>query len=95
MRGATTDEFRAAGVSERVAAYDISADAVVDLARSQDELVERAATLLLVMPPNQRRSTIEWLLSPDNPERGRRAIDALIESALVLEDEAGLLHRVS
>jgi hypothetical protein len=92
VRGAKADEFRVVDVAERVAPYDFEVRRP-DLAAEPDELVQRAATLLLVMPPNQHRSTIEDLLSPDDPDRGRRAIDALIESAFVEEDSAGHLRR--
>jgi hypothetical protein len=57
-----------------------------------DELGERAVTFLAVMPPRQRRATIEGLVSPNDPERGRRAVDALIEGAFVAEDERGCLR---
>ena len=57
-----------------------------------DDLMERAATLVAVMPPHQRRATIEELVCPHDPRRGQRAIDALIEGALVAEDERGCLR---
>lgn len=57
-----------------------------------DELGERAVTFLAVMPPRQRRATIEGLVCPHDPERGRRAVDALIEGAFVAEDERGCLR---
>ena len=97
MRRADAERYEVAGVSERLAPYDIAgAHEVVGLAsHDDDDLVERAATLLLVMPRNQRRETIEKLLSPNDRERGRRAVDALIESAFAVEDEAGFLRRGS
>ena len=57
------------------------------------ELMQRAALLLKVMPRNQRRETIEEIVSPNDPERGRLAVDALIDSAFVTVDEAGHLRR--
>ena len=57
------------------------------------ELVERAATLLAVMPRNQLRATIEGLLSPNDHERGRRAVDALIDAAFAIEDETGHIRK--
>jgi hypothetical protein len=57
-----------------------------------DDLLERAATLVAVMPPRQRRATIEELVCPHDPERGRHAVDALIEGAFAAEDERGCLH---
>ncbi|HET8969095.1 MAG TPA: hypothetical protein VFN06_06680 [Gaiellaceae bacterium] len=59
------------------------------------ELVERAATLLSVMPRNQLRKTIESLLSPHDLERGRQAVDALIDAAFAVEDETGHLRRLA
>jgi hypothetical protein len=47
------------------------------------------------MPRNQHRHTIEELLSPNDPEKGRRAVDALIEAAFAAEDDAGHLHRIA
>ena len=57
-----------------------------------DELRERAVNLLRRMPRNQRRETIEDLLSPHDLAQGRRAVDALIEAAFVAEDDTGHLH---
>ena len=92
MRGRAqqVDQFHVGGVAERLAQYgapkvpQVSAKAEVDA-----ELVERAATLLAVMPRNQLRKTIEGLLSPNDLERGRKAIDALIDAAYAIEDETG------
>jgi glycerol dehydrogenase-like iron-containing ADH family enzyme len=94
VRGVETEEFHVAGISDRVSPY-VDCVGVDDLSADSDELVERAATLLVVMPPNQRRSTIEQLLAPHDPERARRAVDALIESAYAVEDDAGHLRRAS
>jgi hypothetical protein len=44
------------------------------------------------MPRNQRRETIEDLLSPYDLAQGRRAVDALIEAAFVVEDDTGHLQ---
>jgi len=59
-----------------------------------DELMRRAAMLLSVMPRNQHRETIEDIVSPYDPELGRRAIDALIDSEFVSVDEQGRLRRL-
>jgi hypothetical protein len=56
------------------------------------ELMERAVNLLARMPRNQRRETIEDLLSPYDLDQGRSVVDALIEAALVGEDDSGRLH---
>ena len=92
MRGRAqqVDQFQVSGVAELLAPY--AASIVPDVSESADvdgELVERAATLLAVMPRNQLRKTIEQLLSPNDLERGGRAIDALIDAALAIEDETG------
>jgi hypothetical protein len=55
-------------------------------------LVERAETLLAVMPRNQQRDTLEALIAPSDPDRARRAIDVLIESDVVVEESGGRLR---
>ena len=91
-----SDQFHVSGVAERLTRYetskppDIGDDEAVD-----PELVERAATLLTVMPRNQLRKTIESLLAPHDLERGRQAVDALIDAAFAIEDETGHLRRVA
>ena len=69
---------------------DVSENEEVD-----SELVERAATLLAVMPRNQLRKTIEDLLSPNDLERGRKAVDALIDAAFAVEDETGHVRPIA
>ena len=83
-------------VAGRLAAYDVSTVPELRVPeRVEGELVERAATLLTVMPPNQDRTTIELLLAPYDPERGRQAVDALIAVGFAAEDERGHLRRAS
>jgi hypothetical protein len=95
-RSQDADRFHVTGVAERLAPYDISNfPTVAEHEEVDGDLVERAATLLLVMPRNQRRETIEGLLSPNDPERGRRAVDALIDAAFATEDTAGRLRRIA
>lgn len=91
----TTDAFEVADVAGRLAPYEVanSVDHVEQIDAEVDDLVERAATLLSVMPV-QKRETVEDLLSPNDPEKGRRAVDALIESAFAAEDESGHLRRL-
>lgn len=90
------DQFEVTGVAERLAAYEAAAPHVfTDHDLADPELVERAATLLAVMPRNQLRETIEHLLSPDDRERGRRAVDVLIERAFAIEDETGHIRKAS
>jgi hypothetical protein len=88
------DRFAVRDVTVRVAPYETACAAALEAPDADAELVERAATLLLVMPPNQHRQAIEELLSPMDPSRGRRAVDALIDGAFAAEDEAGRLRRV-
>ncbi len=92
-RAREVDRFAVHGVAERLASYAFSTPRGTSNTELGDpELVERASTLLLVMPPNQSRETIEELLSPNDRERGRQAVDALIDAALAVEDEAGHLR---
>lgn len=98
MRGRAqqVDQFRVNGVAERLARYEASK--VPDVSESEEadsELVERAATLLAVMPRNQLRTTIEDLLSPNDLERGRKAVDALIDAAFAVEDETGHVRPIA
>lgn len=91
-------EFHVAGIASRLSRYEtsqVAAPASADVDDADEELVERAATLLSVMPRNQLRATIENLLSPNDLERGRRALDALIESAFAIEDETGHIRRTA
>lgn len=96
-RARVQDVFEVADVAERLAPYETvrEVDPVEPSDADVDELVERAATLLLVMPANQKRETMEDLLSPNDRDKGRRAVDALIESAFATEDESGRLHRLA
>jgi hypothetical protein len=85
------------GVAERLAAYEaVTHVEEVDESDGVDsELLERGVRLLLIMPGRPRRETVESLLSPNDPERGRRAVDALIESAYAAEDDAGRIRRLN
>jgi hypothetical protein len=96
-RAQEREEFQVTGVASRLDVYG-SPDASVDSdgeTEAEPELVERAATLLAVMPRNQLRATIEDLLSPHDRDRGRRAVDALIDAAFAIEDETGHLRRIA
>jgi hypothetical protein len=89
------DHFVVQSVAERVASYAYThVDDTSGTGAPEEDLVERAATLLLVMPPNQPRKTIEELVAPHDPERGERAVAALIESAFAVEDADGRLRRL-
>ena len=91
----TGDEYQVTGMAERLGAYEAAQVPSLEEETVDDELVERAATLLSVMPRNQLRATIENLVSPNDLERGRRAIDALIDAAFAIEDETGHIRRVA
>ena len=98
MRGRAqqVDQFRVSDVAERLARYEASqVPDVSDNEEVDSELVERAATLLAVMPRNQLRKTIEDLLSPNDLERGRKAVDALIDAAFAVEDETGHVRPIA
>lgn len=93
----------ASGLAERLLPFlDLSRAAGVEAARAgehhqasdqaTDELVERAATLLAVMPPRPRRDAFERLVCPTEPERGRRAVGELLERGLAVEDDRGCLR---
>ena len=93
-RAQESDRFELTGVAERLAPYELSRFEPPSAPEKFDsDLVDRAFTLLKVMPLNQHRETVANLISPNDPPRGRRAVDALIESALVTEDEHGHLHK--
>ena len=96
LRRKKKEPFQVTGVAERLAAYDVSqVDSVVAPDTVEEEVVERAATILHVLPGRQRRETIEKIVSPNDADRGRAAVDALIDAAFVAEDESGRLRRVS
>ena len=90
------EHFHVSGLAERLTLYETSKPPdVTDDEAVDPELVERAATLLTVMPRNQLRKTIESLLAPHDLERGRQAVDALIDAAFAVEDETGHLRRIA
>jgi hypothetical protein len=94
-RARDADQFTVR-IAERLALYEVSCPPMASPHEEvESDLVERAATLLLVMPRNQHRETIEELLSPNDREQGRRAVDALIEAAFAGEDDAGRLRRIT
>ena len=90
------DAFDVTDVAQRLAPYETDARPEPQVQQDAETLalVERAATLLMVMPANQKRETVEDLLSPNDRDKGRRAVDALIESAFAAEDDAGRLRRM-
>ena len=95
-RSQRVDEFEVRGVADRLLPYGVSEQEPVDHdEETEDELVEKAVTLLRFMPRNQPRETVEDLLSPDDPQKGRRAVDALIEAALATVDAQGRLRRIA
>lgn len=97
MRGRQdSDQFHVSDVAARLTLYETATlPDMTDEETVDPELVERAATLLSVMPRNQLRKTIEALLAPHDLERGRQAVDALIDAAFAVEDETGHLRRIA
>lgn len=87
-----SDTYSVTGIVGRLSPYETSEPQLAVDDAVDPELVERAARLLAIMPGNQRRDTIESLLSPNDPERGRQAVNALIESAFAVEDDTGHLR---
>ena len=97
-RSRQVDEFEVTGVAERLTPYSVSGLDAVDhreAAGIDEELLEKAVTLLRFAPRNLRRETVEKLLAPNDPERGRRVVDALITEALATEDPYGRLRRLT
>jgi hypothetical protein len=95
-RSQDADRFEVNDVAERLAPYNVAdAPKVPEPEEAEGDLVEKAVTLLSVMPRNQHRETLEGLLSPNDPERGRRAVDALIDAAFAAEDTSGRLRRIA
>ena len=95
-RSRKVDEFEVSGIADRLVAYRVSERPSVEHDETvEDELVARAVTLLTFLPRNQPRERVERLLSPNDPQRGARAIDALIAAALATEDERGRLCRTA
>lgn len=95
-RSGKHDEFEVNGITDRLVAYRVSERAGVEHDPTvENELVKKAVTLLSFLPRNQPREKVEKLLSPDDPLRGRRAVDALIDAALAIEDERGRLCRAA
>ena len=96
MTRTRTDVGEHVDIAERLRPYlDASIDDESQRARDaapDTELMERAVNLLGRMPRNQRRETIEDLLSPNDLAQGRCVVDALIEAAFVAEDDTGRLH---
>ena len=93
-RDAEDIELRGVGVAERLAPYEIAlSDPRIEPV--DNELVERAVTLLKVMPLGQSRETIESLLSPNDRLRGRRAVDTLISAELAFVDDHGRLRGIA
>ena len=92
-RSRKVDNFEVRDVPDRLLAYEIAPSPAIDHDDTIDaELLERAVALLAFIPRNQPRAKVEKLLSPNDEQRGRRAVDALIQAALVTEDERGRLR---
>lgn len=95
VRRRQEEEFEVVGIADRMTPYEAATVPEVESQQADEDLVERAATLLAVMPRNQLRATIENLLSPHDRERGRKAVDALIDAAFAIEDETGHLRKIA
>ena len=82
-------------MADRLLPYELSQQEPIGHDKDADTaLVEKAVTLLRFTPRNQPRERVEKLLSPD-PEKGRRAVDALVEAALATVDAQGRLQRIA
>lgn len=97
-RSRKVDEFEVTGVADRLRPYSVSQQESIehaDAAGIDNELLEKAVTLLTFAPRNLRRETVEKLVAPNDPQRGRRVVDALIGAALATEDPQGRLRRIT
>lgn len=95
-RSRKIDEFEVQGVADRLLPYELShPEPVGHDEGTDDEMMEKAVTPLRFMPRNQPRERVEDLLSPNDPIKGRRAVDALIEAALATVDARGRLQRIA
>jgi hypothetical protein len=93
-RSRRQDEFEVRGVPDRLRAYRVTPSPALEHNQpADDELMKRAVTLLAFMRRNEPREKLERLLSPNDPQRGRQAVDALIKAALATEDDRGRLRR--
>ena len=82
-------------MADRLLPYELSPpERIGNDAEADGELMEKAVTLLRFMPRNQPREKVENLLSPNDPLKGRRAVDALIAAALATVDGQGRLRRI-
>ena len=91
-RSRKVEEFEVRGVADRLSAYGSQPEPAGHYDETDDDLLEKAVTLLRFMPRNQPRETVEDLLSPNDPQKGRLAVDALIEAALATVDAQGRLQ---
>jgi hypothetical protein len=98
-RSGNVDRFEVTGVADRLTPYSVAQHESIeqhrDAAGVDDELLEKAVTLLRFAPRNLRRETVEKLLAPNDPQRGQRVVDALIGAALATEDAQGRLRRIT
>jgi hypothetical protein len=93
-RSRNVDQFEVRGVADRLLAYETAPSLRLEHDDAiEAELLERAVTLLTYLPRNQLREKVEKLLSPNDSQRARRAVDALIDAGFVTEDERGRLCR--
>jgi hypothetical protein len=94
-RSREKDEFEVRDVAARLLPYEFSQQEPANHDEQiADELMEKALTLLGFMPRNQSREKFERLLSPNDPVRGHRAVDALVEASLATVDARGRLQRI-
>jgi hypothetical protein len=97
-RSRKVDEFEVTGVAHRLTPYSVTRHdpmETCDEVGIDDELLDKAVTLLNFGPRNIRRETVEKILAPNDAQRGRRVVDALIRAELVTEDPYGRLCRVT
>ena len=91
-RARKVDNFEIRDVPDRLLPYELAPSPPIDNDTIDAELLARAVTLLAFIPRNQPREKVAKLLSPNDEQRGLRAVDALIEAGFVTEDERGRLR---
>ena len=95
-RSRRVDAFEVRGVADRLLPYGLSPPPSVEHDGTvEDELLEKAVALSRSCHATSLVRVVEKLLSPNDPQRGRRAVDALIDAALATEDERGRLRRIA
>ena len=91
-RSRKVEDYEVPDVPDRLSAYAVAPSSPTEHeATVEADLFAGAVTLLPFLPRNQPREKVEKFLCPNDQERGRRVVDALIKASLVTEDGRGRL----